>query len=261
MKQPLEERVARMASHYGIDVVMLAECETGTDDMLNALNKASGQTYHFPPSRNDKIHIFTRYEPSLLTELYNNPQAGLTVRNLLIGEPPGILLAVVHFPSRVNYDRDDQILEATRLADNIIREENHFGTNRTILFGDLNMNPFDPGLIGAQALHAVMTRQVARKKERKVLGKSYRFFYNPMWSHFGDRTTGPPGTYYHSSSKPANQFWHIYDQILLRPELMDSIEDLQILDSDGVEPLVSKSGLPHKTKASDHLPIFCRLKL
>ncbi len=132
---------------------------------------------------------------------------------------------------------------------------------RTILVGDLNMNPFDAGVVGAQALHAVMTRQLARREEREVMGRAYRFFYNPMWGHFGDRTSGPAGTYYHHASNPGNLFWNMYDQVLLRPDLMDQLIELQILISDGQDDLVTKGGLPKKTDGSDHLPILFRMNL
>lgn len=43
------------------------------------------------------------------------------------------------------------------------------------------MNPFEKGLIKANGLNAVMDSSIAKKKSRKVQGKSYKFFYNPMW--------------------------------------------------------------------------------
>ncbi len=171
------------------------------------------------------------------------------------------MLAVVHFPSRVNYEENDQTLEATVLAEDLGRAERDTGIPRTILVGDLNMNPFHPGVSGAQALHAVMTKQLAERGERTVRGRSYRFFYNPMWGHFGDRTTGPPGTYHWPASNPLNYYWNIYDQVLLRPELMHSLRDLRILDSDGIESLVTQSGTPKKSNGSDHLPLFFQLEL
>jgi hypothetical protein len=124
------------------------------------------------------------------------------------------------------------------------------------------MNPFEDGITGALALHAVMTRTLAERVERVVQGTRYRFFYNPMWGCFGDRTVGPPGTYYHRSATVIELFWHMFDQVLLRPVLMDLLHDLVILDNIGSESLLTKpSGRPSLTVGSDHLPLTFRLQL
>ena len=92
-----------------------------------------------------------------------------------------------------------------------------------------------------------MTRQLAGRKERVVQGTAYRFFYNPMWGLFGDRTVGPPGTYYHRAATVGALFWHMFDQVLLRPVLMDLLHDLAILDRIGGESLLTQpAGLPRE---------------
>ena len=148
---------------------------------------------------------------------------------------------------------------AVELSKEIVRVEDAVGHQRTVVVGDLNMNPFEDGMIGAPALHAVMTRQLARRVQRTVQGKAYRFFYNPMWGYFGDRSPGPPGTYYLRSSKPGNYFWNIYDQVLLRPALMDRLARLEVLQHDGSASLLTRRGLPAETNGSDHLPVFFQL--
>jgi hypothetical protein len=260
-KAAIAHRVARLASRLDVDVLILAECAIDPADMLQALNGTDGPLYCFPPSPSQKLHFFTTFSAAATIEVFNDPTGGLSIRKLLIGRDPGILLAAVHFPSRVNWEAIDQTLEATTLAHDILQAEDRVGHHRTILVGDLNMNPFDAGVAGATALHAVMTRDLARRGEREVRGKRYPFFYNPMWGHFGDRTAGPPGSYYLRASKPLNYYWNTYDQVLLRPELMDGFLDVRILDSDGQEPLVTSHGLPREADGSDHLPIFFRLNL
>jgi len=121
------------------------------------------------------------------------------------------------------------------------------------------MNPFDPAVVSAHGLHGMMTKTVARRGSREVQMKAYPFFYNPMWGRFGDRTHGPPGTFYLGASKPVNYYWNIYDQILLRPGLMESLREVTILDTDGSESLLTPSGLPHTGTGSDHLPLLFRM--
>ncbi|MBL8795846.1 MAG: hypothetical protein JNM56_18220 [Planctomycetia bacterium] len=82
-----------------------------------------------------------------------------------------------------------------------------------------------------------------------------------MWGLFGDRTPGPPGTYFYSGSGPGNPYWNIFDQVLLRPDIMDSLVELKIIDTDGQESLLTDRGRPRIATASDHLPILFRFNL
>jgi hypothetical protein len=259
-RQPLGERVARAAAHFSADFVLLAECPMPSGQVLAKLNaRSDGPEFVYPFSLGRRIQIYTRRAAKSVIDEFNSPR--MTIRQLDLGPPPGVLLAVVHFQAKGPWDRDDQTLQSTELAADIARAEDQAGHQRTVLVGDFNMNPFDPGVIGAQALHAMMTCGLADRGDREIDGKRYRFFYNPMWGHFGDRTPGPPGTYYHRSSKPGNYFWNMYDQVLLRPELTGLLDDLRVLDTDGEESLLTRSGLPKESDGSDHLPILFRLRL
>lgn len=109
----------------------------------------------------------------------------------------------------------------------------------------------------ANGLHAVMTKKIALSLSRKVQGKEYKFFYNPMWNLLGDHSPGVPGTYYLRQSVHKVYFWNILDQVLIRPELLDTfkVEDLKIVDYDDKVSLLNAKGHPNKNKYSDHLPI------
>jgi hypothetical protein len=197
-----------------------------------------------------------------VVDQFNDATDGrLTVRRLTTPANTEILLAALHFQSQMAWTPEEQALQATVTQGDICRVEDVVGHQRTVLVGDLNLNPFDLGLVGAQALNAVMVRDLARAEERTVAGRTYRFFYNPMWGCFGDRTAGPPGTYFYQASSPRNYYWNLFDQVLLRPELMDSLDDLRILDSDGQESFLTGRGRPRSTDISDHLPILFRLKV
>jgi hypothetical protein len=86
-----------------------------------------------------------------------------------------------------------------------------------------------------------------------------------MWGLFGDRTSGPPGTYYWRSSVTSNHHWHILDQVLLRPSLADKLTRLKILRRDGPgsadNSLLDKHGLPEREGISDHLPLLFELDI
>ena len=169
----------------------------------------------------------------------------------------------VHLPSKLYWNESSQALESTELARLIVEQEAAAGHARTLLVGDLNMNPFEIGMAGAVGLHGVMTRQLASRQTRTIQGREYPFFYNPMWSRFGDRASGPAGTYYYDSAEHVNYFWNLFDQVLLRPSLLDrfSNDQLQILTVAGKVPLIREDGRINASVASDHLPILFRLDL
>ncbi len=63
-----------------------------------------------------------------------------------------------------------------------------------------------------------------------------------------------------SGSKPVNYFWNMYDQVLVRPALIDHLSEVRILDHDGTESLLTPGGLPGRADGSDHLPLLFRLQ-
>lgn len=76
----------------------------------------------------------------------------------------------------------------------------------------------------------------------------------------GDRSPGPPGSYFRGHGGHVEYFWHLFDQVLVRPELMDALTDVRILDACAGRALVRPSGRPDK-RVSDHLPLLFRLDL
>lgn len=197
----LQSHLVRLATSWKVDVFMFAESAFDPVDLVSALNHGGVGTYAFSPNENSRIQVFTRFDPKAVVNQFDSIDGRLTIRRMGVGTN-GILLAVMHFQSRFFWSREDQLLEATNVSNNIILTEDALGHRRTVLVGDFNMNPFDPGVVCAQALNAVMTRGLARAGERTVSQKRYPMFYNPMWGYFGDRTPGPPGTYFYRASAP-----------------------------------------------------------
>lgn len=123
------------------------------------------------------------------------------------------------------------------------------------------MNPFESGMVATEGLHSVMSRRIANRHVRTVQGREYRFFYNPMWGHFGDAETDTAGSYFYQSAEHVNYFWNVFDQVLLRPEVAKGFDpaQLRILTSVGGRSLVRKDGRPDSASGSDHLPIVFEL--
>jgi hypothetical protein len=254
-------QIAQLAINYNVDVLLLAEMIDEPGDLLAALNTRSTAYSYAPGVGNTKIHAFGKFDQSFVAPIRETNR--LTVRRL---NPPGaleILLAAVHFPSKLWWNEDSQILECTRLANEIQAAETSAGHKRTVLVGDLNMNPFETGVVSAAGMHAVMDQRTARRGTRVVEGQRYDLFYNPMWSLFGDGTRGPAGTYHYSDSQHKVYFWNMFDQVLVRPALLNRfrLEDLEVIHHTGEQSLLTTAGLPNRTVGSDHLPILFGLSL
>jgi hypothetical protein len=260
--KPLEATVARLALRYEVDVLLLVECSIAPDILLGTLNQGDRPEYHYAPGYGcEKVAIFTRFPGQFILPTYEEER--LTIRHLNLPGVSDILLAVTHLPSKTHWSSASLASWCAELSRSIRIAENEAGHSRTVLVGDLNMNPFEDGVVSANGLHGVMCRRIAARKERVVQGKKYPFFYNPMWGLFGGATSAPPGTYYYRSSEPVAFFWNMFDQVLIRPDLtpLFSHQDLKILTSDGSISLLSPRGLPDDKIASDHLPIFFRIML
>lgn len=80
--------------------------------------------------------------------------------------------------------------------------------------------------------------------------------FNPMWHLMGNHNS-IPGTYYsYSDQEDKSFYWYTYDQILLRPELIDHFvwNEFMILRQIGTSNLI-QSGKIDKKRYSDHLPV------
>jgi len=261
-KKPLAENIARMALHYDVDVIMLVESNINPADLLILLNQSLATNligYEYAPQYDcTKVQIFTKFSSQFIPPYDDYDR--LTVRHLKLPAREDFLLAITHFPSKNDFTESDQLSESIELSNYIKDAENRIGHQKTILVGDLNMNPFEEGLVNANALHSVMKRNIAEKKNRIVQNKSYPFFYNPMWRFFGQDVAG---TYYYRKAAHKVYFWNIFNQVLVRPDLLKYFDEneLKILDFDGQKSLLSKTGIPDKNNASDHLPIYFELTI
>jgi endonuclease/exonuclease/phosphatase (EEP) superfamily protein YafD len=263
-RKPLLESVTRMTLYHQIDVLILIESEIEEGQILDALNSETIQ-YHgasLPiPGVPSRFQILTRFPAEFLEPCHNEDR--MTIRRLNLPAKQEILIAAVHFPSKLEFSEEDQSFESTRYAETIATHEQAVGHARTIVVGDINMNPFEPGMVAARGFNAVMTRALAERRARRVQGITYRFFYNPMWGRFGD-TRGPGGSYYYDNSgRHDNHYWNVFDQVLLRPDILPffSPDDLDILTDDGEYSLLDDAGRPDIETGSDHLPLLFRLSL
>lgn len=256
-RKPLTESIVKLARIHGADYLLFAESPYSDAELLNMLNEpGSADFFYLPTGECQKIQIYSRIPPEQHRIILESNR--LTIREAaLLGRQP-FLFATTHFPSKLHWSKNSQAFECSELSTRIKKAEEIAGHSRTILVGDLNMNPFEDGMIGAPGLHAVMSQKIASRDYRIVNAEKYPFFYNPMWNLMGDYTPGPPGTYYYNSSEHVSFFWNMFDQVLIRPDLVGQfdINALSIIETDGITSFLDENGIPDTQKTSDHLPIF-----
>jgi exonuclease III len=259
-RKPLHEAVATLSREHNVDVIILAESRLDRSALLSALNR-NDAGYAEPLQFSERIKFYARYAPNCLTPILDDTYISIHKLRPPIGIE--VLIAGIHLPSKLyRSEANFHAHVARRVVEHVASKENELGHRRTIIMGDFNMNPFDSGMTDADAFHALMDKaNVLRVREREFLSGSYPFFYNPMWSRLGDESNGPPGSYYFNGGQLTNMYWHMLDQVLLRPELLPfySPDDVSVITEIAGEPLLFGDRL--KPGYSDHLPLLLRLDI
>jgi hypothetical protein len=253
------EIVRRLVRLHEVDVLILAESGIAPAKVITSLSDKR-DSFTRPRSQCAAIDVYTRFPDASIAPVWENRR--VSIRRLKLPLRDEILIVMAHLRSKLHRSDVGQTLVGPGFARRISEAEDTAGHGRTVLIGDLNMNPFDPAVFGATGLHAVSTRERAARLSRVVDGERLRFFYNPMWNHMGDRGGKVAGTYFYRSAEPDALFWHTVDQVLIRPELLHALGDdgVQVLTSDGKISFL-RNGIPDRRKASDHLPLLLRLYL
>lgn len=187
---------------------MLAECDIPPSTLLLALNDRTTQYDYAKSIGCERVKLFTRFHRNFIPPVIEASRT--TVRNLRLPGRETVLLTVTHMPSKVNWSEDSLAFECANLSSLIQKAETTAGHSRTVLVGDLNMSPFEKGVVAANGLHGIMDRRIVQRKSRVIQSEAYQFFYNPMWGYLGDTTSYPPGTFYYNSAQQVSYFWHLY---------------------------------------------------
>lgn len=251
-----------LAKHHRVDVFLLAEIPDDVQTVIDKLNIKISHIYRDVSNETTKVVAITRLGEEAISHRFSGYRERLDVWSITAPQLKSkeILLAGVHLPSKSGGNTETaQFSAAKNMMMDLASIEDKYGHQNTILVGDFNMNPYDPGMTSVDAVHGLMTRSLAEKPDREYLGKTWRRFYNPMWGLFGDRTPGPAGGYFWRSSVPTNTHWSMLDQVLVRPGLIDSFHDLTILNHDGEHSLVGADGTPDRNLFSDHLPLLFQI--
>jgi hypothetical protein len=264
LKRDQPEVLAGLVQRHRVDVLMLAECPILPGRVLSAVN-AGSVDYFYVSDDCPKVSLYTRFSDEFMLRRAHGPD--YTIREISFpkgSERPTFLLCVVHFPSKLRGEPGDQWSYVNKFCTKVLLPtETQAKHTRTILVGDLNMNPYEDGLVRDNAFHAVPTRAIAGKAPRTVKFETHRYFYNPMWRHFGERPEGHAGTYYLASPKTRADFWNVYDQVLFRSDVLPyfQTDEVRVLHEAPPDVSLLRGGIPDARNISDHLPILFRLEI
>lgn len=259
-RKDLSEHIAELTELTEADIIVTVENHIPPSVLTKRLCNVGIGTFIEAWNFTDAVKIFTRLPAVNVKNLADDGRVTARRVTPIIGSHFNLI--ALHLPSkmwRTNADQAAWISSILRpFITNVEQQEGH---KRTILIGDFNANPFEEGIIAAMGLHATSCKNVAKKGSRKIDGIESDMFYNPMWSFFGDMSQGPPGTFFHKSSGHHEFFWHMFDQVMIRPALIPFIKDkgVEILTHTGKRSLLNHKSQPDTRNSSDHLPIYLRL--
>jgi hypothetical protein len=172
-----------------------------------------------------------------------------------------LIVAMIHNISKLHASEETQAENLRELHSDIRKVEDYYGTTNSLIVGDLNVNPFERACISANTLHAIPFLQEVERQTRIVQGREFRMFFNPSWKHYANREA-PYTPYRYSNSDMINFYWHIFDQVIIRPDLINAFDDdsLEIINGTKNHNLLGNNNRPDRANYSDHLPIFFSLK-
>lgn len=249
--------LVRIILNYGCDFISLAEFEFEINELLEKLNKLSPIRYYDMSlegaSIKDRIKTISVFNP---LEIVFNKSYGQYKISVLKLESDLQLIISVHLPSKL-YDSDGCKGKSLQLKTDVEEIESKYNTNNTIIMGDFNMNPFEEGMVSSIYLHALSSKSAVAKGKRTISGKESKMFFNPMWSFMGEYSKSI-GSYYYSASHYKCYFWNTFDQILIRPEIVDRLNEnsIEIIKSVDEIDLCQVDGKPDSRQYSDHLPLY-----
>lgn len=251
--------IAHLAKSEGIDILVLAELRHGVATCLEALNAEGRSTYHANLSQCPRITIYSTYSDQYLSTAADTKYMTVRVLSPPIGRP--FLLVGIHMRSKLHQSSESHSLSLLPAAHEIRAAEARFRTQHTVVMGDFNADPYEASIVAATGFHGVMTRQRAQLGARMTSGVEQPFFYNPMWSYLGDLSQGPPGTYHYAHGEEVERFWHSFDQVLLRPAMLEHFKEdsVRVVTQSGSLNLAGKDGYPAADKLSDHFPVVLTL--
>jgi hypothetical protein len=174
--QRLYEMIGNLARRQDVDLLMIAEWPIPLPSILKSINTNNPIKFkeNDPKSLCERVVIFPRSTVADLILVSESAKYTLRRVRLLPATRPEFLLFVAHMGSKM-YKSDASQTGQSPGINEIIRSAE--GSQRkTIVVGDLNMNPFDDAMTIAEGFNSVMTREIALRGSRELDGVDHPFF-------------------------------------------------------------------------------------
>ena len=246
-----------------IDLVAFAEFpEEKEEQFKNEFKKALDDFEHLQPVKPNKIIIFYRSRQVNISNAYDGHKINVKrVKSAKDGNVYNFIFC--HLRDQFSTDKEQLPGFARPIVKEILEYEKDQKNARTILCGDFNMDPFECGMLEYDCFNAMQTASLALKGTRNIEGDPYPMFYNPTWGLMGDlHGQDVPGTFYYAPSHPIQQYWHLLDQVIIRPDVIPVFDkkQLKIVTTGRNYNLLNKNG-NIDASYSDHLPIKFHLNI
>lgn len=245
-RKKINNILSQLILEYMPDIIGLAEYEDEIVMLLDMLQKRGAKYYSIPPM-GARIFVISKF-PNTIVE-HGKEDTHYVIKGFPYNRGMHKVI-FVHLPSKREDEGGRRKAVLRKVRDAIDPSE------KVLIMGDFNMNPFEKTMTSVLGMNAVSSAKIAQKGTRTYVGEQYPFFYNPMWNFLGD-SNEPLGTYYYSSNQEESLYWNIFDQIIVSVDLIKDVntDKIKIIDAIGTE-LLGKKGIP---KVSDHYPLFCEL--
>lgn len=247
----VNDYLVRLIVKNNYDMIILAEYNDNIDILIQKLLQNEVIMYKII-SNCKRIKMLSKKKPNKIRHCSETQY--YTIKILEVSKDEKQIIGAVHLPSRLYANDEDRRMEIEEMVNNIQKLEVKYKTTNTIIVGDFNANPFEGCMTSVNGLHSVSSKDVARKLKRTVREKDFYMFYNPMWNKFGD-FQGVAGTYYYSGSTAQEIFWHIFDQVVIRPQLISRFEEEKLNIITQIEETSLLRNNNTKILVSDHLPL------
>lgn len=256
--------ICEMVKENSIGVAMFAEFPEGEQRrLLLSLRKVNNSFRYVQTVKKVKVEVFTILpENELVTILDERRFTVKRYHNRTLNRNFNLVLCHLISKSNDSNAEVDQAEEVRYVVQAINEMEKTQANELTIVCGDLNMNPFEEGMVGSSCFNAVMDKTIAQNLKRTVGNRQFKMFYNPMWGLLGDNGRSiVPGTHFHNPHHHIQYFWNMFDQVLIRPGVIPYFTDRYLKILTGTKS-VSLLTVNHtmRTIYSDHLPIKFTIK-
>ena len=150
-KQNVEDRIARIATKFGAQIIVLAESEMMPHRLTHALRNGSGETFKYLNTQCKRLAIATSINPRFIEFRFEADR--YSIFELKLPLTKSYLVAAAHGPSKLYWKQEDQAHFVRSLSASVRDVEKGVGHSRTIVIGDFNLDPFENPMVEAAGLN------------------------------------------------------------------------------------------------------------